>query len=262
MKTIKQGYSGSETIELCRLLGIDERSEFDDEVKNKVKIFQKENDLEVDGIVGFNTWLRLFLVDRDRKFNTGSIQNYDYDWAGKLLDCEPEVIKAVVKVETAGDGGFFEEGKPSILFEGHIFWKELKKVGIDPEKYSKAYPDIIYPKWDRSKYKGGIKEYDRLEEAIKINREAALKSISMGMFQIMGFNYASCGCKNVEEMWSRSCKSEVEQFALGLKFIDLLGYDKYLQTKDWTEFAKRYNGPEYYKNQYDKKLEIAYRSYL
>ena len=43
MKTIKQGYSGSETIELCRLLDIDERSEFDDEVKNKVKIFQKES---------------------------------------------------------------------------------------------------------------------------------------------------------------------------------------------------------------------------
>ena len=260
MKTIKLGYSGNEVIELCNLLKVSKRSEFDEKLRDEVKSFQSKNNLDSDGIVGPKTWLRLFL--NNRVDNSGNIQDSDYNWAGKLLDCEPETLKAVVKVETGGNGGFFAPGKPSILFEGHIFWKELKKVGIDPNKYATSHPNIVYSKWDRKKYKGGIKEYDRLEEAEKINRSAALKSISMGMFQLMGFNYASCGCSNVEEMWSKSCKSEVEQFALGLEFIRISGYSKYLQTKDWTGFAKRYNGPEYYKNQYDKKLEIAYKSYL
>lgn len=261
MKTIKEGYSGKEVIKLCNLLCVYERDTFDSELTNTVKKFQNNNNLDVDGIVGPKTWLRLFLEDRNRKYSTGIIQNSDYDWAGELLDCEPEAIKAVVKVETGNSGGFIEPGKPTILFEGHIFWKELKNVGINPEKYSKSHPNIVYSKWDKKQYKGGIKEYDRLEEAEKINKEAALKSISMGMFQLMGFNYSSCGCNNVEDMWNKSCKSEVEQFALGLEFIRLSGYSIYLRNKDWTSFAKKYNGPEYYKNQYDKKLEIAYKSY-
>lgn len=261
MKTIKIGYSGKEVSELCNLLGVSKRDEFDSDLTNKVKDFQKSNNLVSDGIVGPNTWTRLFLNYRDTKYTTGSIQEYDYTWAGELLNCEPEAIMAVVKVETGNDGGFIADGKPTILFEGHIFWKELKNVGIDPQKYSKSHPNIVYSKWDKSKYKGGIKEYDRLNEAIKINREAALKSISMGMFQLMGFNYSLCGCSSVDEMWSRSCKSEVEQFALGLQFIMSSNLSIYLREKDWKEFAKKYNGPEYYKNQYDKKLEIAYKSY-
>ena len=37
--------------------------------------------------------------------------------------------------------------------------------------------------------------------------------------------------------------------------------DTYLRNKDWTGFAKRYNGPAYAENQYDKKLEKAYHKY-
>jgi peptidoglycan-binding domain 1 protein len=34
-----------------------------------------------------------------------------------------------------------------------------------------------------------------------------------------------------------------------------------LQAKDWAEFAKRYNGPAYEQNQYDKKLAAAYQKF-
>lgn len=260
MKTIKNGYQGPEVERLCELLFLNfSQRLFDDRVETYVKDFQKKKDLDADSIVGPKTWLQAFLNYRGNK-NNGNILNLDYEWAAEYLDCEPESIMAVVKVEVNGSG-FVAPGKPSILFEGHIFWKQLKKHGIDPEKYAKSNPNVVYSKWDKSKYKGGIKEYDRLEEAMKINREAALESISMGMFQIMGFNYASCGCKDVEEMWTKMCISEVEQFALGLEFIRINNLDTYLQKRDWAGFAKRYNGPEYYKNQYDKKLRIAYESY-
>ncbi|RGQ14718.1 DUF3380 domain-containing protein [Bacteroides cellulosilyticus] len=45
-------------------------------------------------------------------------------------------------------------------------------------------------------YKGGISEYDRLEQTRKINRKVADASVSWGMFQIIGFNYAIC-LKNI-----------------------------------------------------------------
>lgn len=262
MKTIKEGYTGSEVDTLCKFIDAYCRSTFDSDLKNRVINFQKESGLDADGIVGPNTWLKLIINYRNRTVTSSNIQDTDYTLASMYLDCESAAVKAVVKVETGGKGGFLSSGRPTILFEGHIFWKQLKNIGIDPNKYSKSYPDIVYSKWDKSKYKGGEKEYDRLSKAEKINKNAALCSISMGMFQIMGFNYQTCGCKTVDEMWNGMCKSEFMQMIYGMEFIRKSGAAVYLQKKDWKGFARSYNGPEYYKNKYDSKLEIAYKSYL
>jgi hypothetical protein len=43
-------------------------------------------------------------------------------------DLSPAAVKAVIKVESRGRG-FNREKKLVILFEGHIFWKELEKLG-------------------------------------------------------------------------------------------------------------------------------------
>lgn len=40
---------------------------------------------------------------------------------------------------------FFAPGKPAILFEGHIFWSQLKKQGIDPSLIVKGNEDIYIP---------------------------------------------------------------------------------------------------------------------
>lgn len=44
-------------------------------------------------------------------------------------------------------------------------------------------------------------------------------------------------------------------------FIQSNRLDTYLRNKDWAGFAKRYNGPAYTENQYDKKLEKAYHKH-
>ena len=106
-------------------------------------------------------------------------------------------------------------GRPIILFEGHIFWRELKKRGLDPEKYVAGNENILYSSWRREHYYGGIREYERLDK-------------------------------------------QLEAFARFIKFAELRPN---LERKDWTGFAKRYNGPGYAQNQYDKKLEEAYRRF-
>ena len=132
------------------------------------------------------------------KSNSGRLIDEDFTQVAELLGCEPAALKAVQQVETGGRGGFFSPGRPAILFEGHIFWTQLKKRGSNPEDYVKGNENILYPKWEKGHYKGGIGEYDRLEQARKINREAADASASWGMFQIMGFNYAACGEESIE----------------------------------------------------------------
>ena len=152
-------------------------------------------------------------------------------------------------------------GRPMILFEGHIFWRELKKRGLDPDRYVAGNENILYPKWEKGHYYGGMKEYERLEKAREIHKEAADASTSWGMFQVMGFNYAMCGYGSVEEMVKDMCVGEDKQLEAFARFVKLAKLHSYLEQKDWVGFARRYNGPGYAQNQYDKKLEEAYRKF-
>jgi hypothetical protein len=196
------------------------------------------------------------------KSNSGRLIDEDFTQVAELLGCEPAALKAVQQVETGGRGGFFSPGRPAILFEGHIFWTQLKKRGSNPEDYVKGNENILYPKWEKGHYKGGIGEYDRLEQARKINREAADVSASWGMFQIMGFNYAACGEESIESFVRSMCESEFKQLLLTANFIKKNSQMlQALQARDWAVFAKCYNGPAYAQNRYDVKLEAAYQKY-
>ena len=196
------------------------------------------------------------------KSNSGRLIDEDFTQVAELLGCEPAALKAVQQVETGGRGGFFSPGRPAILFEGHIFWTQLKKRGSNPEDYVKGNENILYPKWEKGHYKGGIGEYDRLEQARKINRGAADASASWGMFQIMGFNYAACGEESIESFVRSMCESEFKQLLLTANFIKKSSQMlQALQARDWAVFAKCYNGPAYAQNRYDVKLEAAYQKY-
>ena len=177
--------------------------------------------------------------------------------AAKILNVEPCAVKAVVDVESSG-AGFLPTGQVKILFEGHIFWKELQKRGISPKDFEAKYPNVLYPKWDKTKYKGGIREHDRLQMASEINREAALCSASYGLFQIMGFNFGMCGFQDITSFVEAHRKSEAEQLNAFCRFIKSAGLLPALTAKDWTTFARKYNGPGYAQNQYDTKLKAAY----
>ena len=196
------------------------------------------------------------------KSNSGRLIDEDFTQVAELLGCEPAALKAVQQVETGGRGGFFSPGRPAILFEGHTFWTQVKKRGSNPEDYVKGNENILYPKWEKGHYKGGIGEYDRLEQARKINREAADASASWGMFQIMGFNYAACGEESIESFVRSMCESEFKQLLLTANFIKKNSQMlQALQARDWAVFAKCYNGPAYAQNRYDVKLEAAYQKY-
>lgn len=260
MKTIKSGYTGNEVSLLreCMVRNgyqLDDGMTFLDTMKEAVIDFQKKNSLDADGIVGYCTWETLLFSGRQV---SEKLTDEDFHLLAQLLDCEPASLKAVQEVETGGRGGFFAQGKPAILFEGHIFWNQLKKRGIDPEKYAAGNGNILYPKWEKSHYKGGLGEYDRLEQARKIHREAADASASWGMFQIMGFNFASCGEKSVESFVNAMCENERKQLILSGRFIRQGGMLPALQGKNWAEFARRYNGSAYAQNKYDEKLAKAY----
>lgn len=187
------------------------------------------------------------------------ISSQQFTDSATLLNCEDACIRAVAEVEGGGVGftTFDGEKRPIILFEPHIFYRELKAKGITPVE-----SEICYPKWGEHPYPPGQKaQYDRLDHAAKIDREASLKSCSWGMFQILGGNYKSCGCDTLQEFINAMYKSEDEHLRLFCNLIRNWGLDKALQSKDWIAFAKAYNGPAYEKNRYHFRLNTAYIKY-
>ena len=180
-----------------------------------------------------------------------TITNEEYINLSNSYGLEIEVIKAVESVEANGNG-YILNNLPKILFEAHIFHR------LTHGKYDKKYLKLSSLVWNRSLYKGGINEYVRLSEAFDLNQEAALKSCSWGLYQIMGFNYASCGYETVYEFIEDVKKGLVyclKQFLSYCNKNKLIGY---LKNKNWVEFSRRYNGLSYAINKYHIKLKKAY----
>lgn len=188
------------------------------------------------------------------------ITSQQYAESAATLGVETAVIKAVAEVESNGNG-FLSTGEPVILFEPHVFWRELVKRGIDPLAHQPGNEDILYKKWGSRVYAKVSEQHAILKRAVEINREAALCSASWGKFQIMGFNFPSCGCATIQEFINAIYKDEGEHLRLFCNLIRSFGLVDELKKKDWREFARRYNGAAYEKNRYHLKLNTAYQKY-
>jgi hypothetical protein len=182
------------------------------------------------------------------------LEEHDFETAAYEIRCDIAAVKSVAEVESAG-AGFLQDGRAKILFEGHIFYKYTKG------RYEEAYPDICYQKWTKKYYLGGAGEYTRLEKAEGLDRAAARMSASYGKFQIMGFNFAICGYTSVDSFYEAMQVDEGQHLSAFIGYVKHVGLDKALREHRWIDFAKRYNGPEYWKNSYDKKIADAYKKY-
>ena len=277
MKTLKHKSQGEAVYileELLVRLGYEVQVSqfFGADTKAAVMDFQLKNDLVVDGIVGAKTWSKLIARDQQFSlFNNKFLSEADIRHFAERLDLELAVVKAVNSVESRGKG-FLVDGRPVILFEGHVFWKELSKRGIDPNEHlSEKCQNILYQSWTKIHYQGGSGEYTRLEKAAGMSdrpefHDAAYCSASWGAFQIMGYHYKSLGYASIDHFVSQMYDHEREHLNAFGKFISInrmggKALVEWLREKDWANFARGYNGAEYQQNKYDLKLQQAYHTF-
>jgi len=269
MRTIKLGVKSSEVYYLNELLlklkySVLVSDSFEVATDKAVRDFQLKNSLVVDGVVGLKTWSALI-----EKTKVGFSSNSKLLSEQNLIDFANEhnlelaVVKAVNEVESGGKG-FLVDGRPKILFEGHVFWRQLVARNINPVTYANANTkDILFKDYTKKYYLGGTAEYTRLEKATKLNpdkkfSDAAKCSASWGLYQIMGFNALSIGYNTIDEFVEKMYLNEGEHlkaFGLFLKANNLI---KLLRDKKWADFALKYNGEAYKTNKYDEKLMKAY----
>jgi len=178
----------------------------------------------------------------------------DYISAARALDCEAAAVEAVAITETHR-AAFDSQGRPTILFERHKFYKYTNGA------HAATHPDLCNAV--AGGYGSTSSQYDRLERAKALNEEAALKSASWGKFQIMGFNHSPAGYATVYIMVEAMKRSEQDHFEAFVKFVK--ADDRLLRAirqKDWATFALVYNGENYADNQYDTKMKRHYEAAL
>ena len=176
----------------------------------------------------------------------------DFERAATALGCSVAAVRAVAQVESLG-GGYLGDGRPKILFERHWFHK------LTQGKWSAERSHISWPK--PGGYKGGASEYKRLEEALALDRTAALKSASWGAFQVMGFNHKLVGYDDVEKFVKAMVAGSGKQLDAFVAFIKSNKLDDELRRLDWAGFARGYNGSNYRINKYDEKMARAYANF-
>jgi len=179
------------------------------------------------------------------------LDDIDLPRIGKLIGVGEDEIHAVIEVETAG-GGFDSQGRPRILFEPHHFYKL-----VAPAKRNLAVKaGLAYPKWGTRPYPKD--SYPSLLAAMEIDEEAALKSCSWGLGQIMGWNHQLSGYDSVYAMVEAFIDDEENHLEAMIRFIKNSGLDDELRAHNWAGFARGYNGAGYAKNDYHNKLARAY----
>jgi hypothetical protein len=165
-------------------------------------------------------------------------------------------LKAVLAVESAGSGFLLQEphpARPKILFEAHWMYK------LTPKPVSKTRPDLSSRRWNRKLYKGGSAEWGRLKDAMTFDEEAALKSASWGLAQILGVNHKAAGCATIQDFIVETFTGEKQQLQHMINFIKNNGLLPALRSGDWHAFARGYNGKSYRANAYHTKLAAAAR---
>lgn len=179
-----------------------------------------------------------------------ALDQYDIPQLAYRVNVSEDHLQAFLNVESRSQG-FDRQGRPIILTEPHVFYRNLK--GAERDKAVKL--GLAYREWGEKPYpKTSDDRYEWLRLAMTVNEAAALKACSWGSTQILGENFSVVGFATVQDMVRAFMGDEEEHVEAMVKFILANGIDDDLRAERWDVVARVYNGPGYEKNKYDVKM--------
>jgi len=164
-------------------------------------------------------------------------------------------LLAFIEVETGGKGFDEKTGKILIQFE--------------PSWFRKKAPYAPSGLWSVNKVDVQVKEWEAFNNAFAKNKEAAMESTSIGLGQIMGFNYTSLGYTSVGDMWDDAKKGLDRQIYQIIQFVKSnKNLQKALEERNSDKIACIYNGSgykelakKYNREPYNISLDKAFEKY-
>ena len=151
----------------------------------------------------------------------------------QALDIDAKVLKAIIRVESAGPG--FSAGKLLISYEPYFFSEATEG------RYDASHPTIS----NRNRTPLGGNQSTRwakLAEAYALDPAAALGATSWGAFQLPGRYYATAGYPNVFAFVQEMAHSEAHQLEAFKAYVSRASLVDELQRRDWTGFAGEFEG--------------------
>ena len=182
------------------------------------------------------------------------------------LGMDPAVAVAVLATEANGEP-LGPDGRLLIRFENHLFyryWGQQNETlfhqhfAFSPGEQWKGHqwrPDATAA-W-QSFHGNQNAEWQVLEFARRLDEQSALRSLAMGVPQIMGFNHQTVGYTTVQEMFSAFCSDVRHQLTSLFRFMEVNGLVDAVRRGDYLTFARVYNGPgqaEFYKSRIEACL--------
>lgn len=156
----------------------------------------------------------------------------------------PRHMKASKKVE-APRGAFDDDGRPSILFERHVFARNTVPKG----RFNASYPNLsAVGGYGPGGYGAFSAQYGKLERAYALDPEAAFEGCSWGAFQVLGENAASLGYESARDMACQLATSEAAHLDSYVRFLkvnqlaDKLGRCRAGEPDTCIPFVEGYNG--------------------
>lgn len=191
-------------------------------------------------------------VGTGKRFAQGDIGD-----AARLLGVETAVLLAFIEVEAAGRG-FDAKNRLKMLRETHIFYREL---GAGAKRDRAVSVGLANKSWVRN-YSSD--SYPDLERMIAIDKNAALRSCSWALPQILGNNCIPAGFSSAELMIKAMLQGEREQLIAMVTLMKTWGMTAMLTGRDftkadsWRDAARKYNGSGYATHNYHGRLATAY----
>lgn len=185
------------------------------------------------------------------------LEDIDIPKVGALVGINEDRMHAIMDVEAGGDG-FDSIGRPKMLRETHIFYREL---AFSPGKQQLAVSQgLATTHWVRNYPK---ESYPDLRRMMAIDEMAALKSCSWGMGQIMGFNHLLAGYDTVSKMVEAFAEDEEHQLAGIVGFIERAGLSPAARAissnpETCRAFGRGYNGEAYASQGYHTRIAGRY----
>lgn len=243
LATLKLGSRGTQVVYLQQLINshlknhVNVTGIFSENTKEGVIQYQKESELDADGIVGPKTWTDLGAVELAKALlEERLLTSADLEEISVATNIPVHLIRVIMAVESAGSGYSSDTGLIKIQFEPHLFKKVTGKViqnGVE----------------------GQDAEWVAFLEAHAINPGTAIASTSWGLMQVLGSNFKAAGFKDVYDMQLKCISSEKDQVMAGMNYINSIpALRESLLEKDWDGVAYYYNGRAYKKYGYHIKL--------
>lgn len=174
-----------------------------------------------------------------------AISNDDMAALAIELGCHPATLEAIAEVESGGFG-WFDDGRIKILPEPHKFddylptarRAEARRLGLATLSYAATKASGHYKRMTN----GPGPRYALLDRMIAFDENAAFNAISVGRFQIMGFNHEACGYPTAKAMFEAFVDSEANQLRAFGRFLVGEGLKDELAREDFDGVERIYNG--------------------